>query len=84
MAHPYEVNDPYETGYLDTGDGNQIYYEVYGNPDGKPAVIVHGGPGAGMPRGRSASSTRTYGASSSTTSGTAARARRTRATRPRT
>src|SRR4051812_27263299 len=51
MAYPYEGNDPYETGYLDTGDGNQIYYEVYGTPDGKPAVIVHGGPGAGMPRG---------------------------------
>lgn len=51
MAFPYEVNDPYETGYFDTGDGNQIYYEVYGNPDGKPAVIVHGGPGSGMPRG---------------------------------
>ncbi|MCP2259276.1 proline iminopeptidase [Streptoalloteichus tenebrarius] len=51
MADRYDVTDPYDTGYLDTGDGNQVYYEVYGNPDGKPAVIVHGGPGAGMPKG---------------------------------
>lgn len=27
------------------GDGQQIYYEVSGNPDGKPAVYLHGGPG---------------------------------------
>lgn len=51
MAGPYEVGGTCGAGHLDTGDGNQIYYEVYGNPDGKPAVIVHGGPGAGMPRG---------------------------------
>jgi proline iminopeptidase len=51
MTGPYEVDGTCGAGYLDTGDGNQIYYEVYGNPDGKPAVIVHGGPGAGMPRG---------------------------------
>jgi proline iminopeptidase len=51
MADRYEISDPYETGHLDTGDGNRIYYEVYGNPEGKPAVILHGGPGAGMPRG---------------------------------
>ena len=33
-------------GLLDVGDGNRIYWEVSGNPAGKPAVIVHGGPGA--------------------------------------
>jgi proline iminopeptidase len=32
---------------LDVGDGNQIYWETCGNPDGKPAVMVHGGPGQG-------------------------------------
>jgi proline iminopeptidase len=31
---------------LDVGDGNQVYWEVVGNPDGKPAVFLHGGPGA--------------------------------------
>jgi proline iminopeptidase len=51
VAGLYEVTGPYDTGYLDTGDGNRIYYEVYGNPNGKPAVILHGGPGGGMPRG---------------------------------
>ncbi|NKE57327.1 prolyl aminopeptidase [Lentzea sp. PSKA42] len=37
--------EPYEHGMLDVGDGNQIYWEVVGNPDGKPAVFLHGGPG---------------------------------------
>ncbi|GAA3641590.1 prolyl aminopeptidase [Lentzea roselyniae] len=34
-------------GLLDTGDGNRVYWEVVGDPDGKPAVYLHGGPGAG-------------------------------------
>lgn len=38
--------EPYEHGMLDVGDGNQVYWEVVGNPDGKPAVFLHGGPGA--------------------------------------
>jgi proline iminopeptidase len=40
-----------ESGLLDVGDGNRVAWEVWGNPDGKPAVIVHGGPGAGRPSG---------------------------------
>ena len=32
---------------LDAGDGNLIYWEVCGNPAGKPAVMFHGGPGSG-------------------------------------
>ena len=32
---------------LDVGDGNLVYWETCGNPDGKPAVMVHGGPGQG-------------------------------------
>ncbi|MCF6476601.1 prolyl aminopeptidase [Nonomuraea sp. MG754425] len=43
----YPAIEPYEHGLLDTGDGNLIYWEACGNPDGKPAVIVHGGPGSG-------------------------------------
>ncbi|MEV0614884.1 prolyl aminopeptidase [Nonomuraea sp. NPDC050404] len=43
----YPAIEPYETGMLDVGDGNLIYWEVCGNPDGKPAVVVHGGPGSG-------------------------------------
>jgi proline iminopeptidase len=39
--------EPYETGFLDVGDGHRIYWETCGNPDGKPAVVIHGGPGSG-------------------------------------
>jgi proline iminopeptidase len=27
---------------LDVGDGNLVYWETRGNPDGKPALYVHG------------------------------------------
>jgi proline iminopeptidase len=37
---------------LEVGDGNQVYWETCGNPDGKPAVIVHGGPGSGCRPGQ--------------------------------
>jgi proline iminopeptidase len=36
-----------KTGMLPVGDGHKIYYEECGNPMGKPAVYVHGGPGSG-------------------------------------
>lgn len=36
---------PHTTGMLEVGDGHQIYWEVCGNPDGAPAVFLHGGPG---------------------------------------
>ncbi|MGW7066996.1 prolyl aminopeptidase [Streptomyces sp. NPDC054855] len=32
---------------LDVGNGDLVYWEVCGNTDGKPAVVVHGGPGSG-------------------------------------
>lgn len=43
----YPPIEPYETGMLDVGDGQQIYWEQCGNPEGKPAVFLHGGPGGG-------------------------------------
>ncbi len=43
----YPPIEPYETGMLDVGDGHRIYYERCGTPGGKPAVFLHGGPGAG-------------------------------------
>jgi len=46
----YPPTSPYDNGFLDTGDGNRVYYEQLGNPDGKPALYVHGGPGAGSPQ----------------------------------
>ncbi len=45
MRDFYPEIEPFDTGLLDVGDGQQIYYEVSGNPDGKPAVYLHGGPG---------------------------------------
>src|SRR6266571_690095 len=43
----YPAIEPYATGLLDSGDGHEIYWELCGNPHGKPAVFLHGGPGAG-------------------------------------
>lgn len=51
MAERYPEIEPYEHGMLDVGDGNQIYWEQCGNPSGKPAVVLHGGPGAGCTPG---------------------------------
>lgn len=43
----YPPIDPYASGTFDTGDGHQIYWETCGNPQGKPVVFLHGGPGSG-------------------------------------
>ncbi|WP_330313088.1 prolyl aminopeptidase [Streptomyces sp. NBC_00523] len=43
----YPPIEPHDHGMLDVGDGNLIYWEVCGNPAGKPALVVHGGPGSG-------------------------------------
>lgn len=43
----YPALKPYKTGMLRVSDVHEIYYEECGNPKGKPAVFVHGGPGAG-------------------------------------
>ncbi len=37
----------FDSGWLDVGAGNRLYWETSGNPDGKPAVVLHGGPGSG-------------------------------------
>lgn len=43
--------EPYESGLLDIGDGNQIYWETSGSPEGRPVLVVHVGPGGGGRRG---------------------------------
>jgi proline iminopeptidase len=43
----YPAFEPYQTGMLDVGDGHRLYWELSGNPDGKPVVFLHGGPGGG-------------------------------------
>ena len=42
----YPPIEPFNSGYMER-DGHQIYYEQCGNPNGKPAVFLHGGPGGG-------------------------------------
>lgn len=44
--------EPYRSGMLDVGDGHQIYWECCGNPAGKPALYLHGGPGSGSSPGQ--------------------------------
>ncbi|GGE91860.1 prolyl aminopeptidase [Mycetocola zhadangensis] len=47
MREMYPEIEPYASGHLDVGDGQQIYWETSGNPEGKPVVFLHGGPGGG-------------------------------------
>ena len=47
MTSLFQEIEPYEHGLLEIGDGNRVYWEACGNPRGKPAVVVHGGPGSG-------------------------------------
>ncbi|WP_283136610.1 prolyl aminopeptidase [Rhizohabitans arisaemae] len=51
MTGFYPEIEPYDRGMLDVGDGNRIHWEVCGNPEGKPAVVLHGGPGSGCAPG---------------------------------
>ena len=49
----YPEIQPYRAGYLEVSPEHSIYFEESGNPRGKPAVFLHGGPGGGTsPRQR--------------------------------
>ena len=43
----YPQTEPHRRFNLDVGDGHSLYVELCGNPNGKPVVVLHGGPGAG-------------------------------------
>lgn len=43
----YPPLEPYDSGMLRVSSLHQVYYEQCGNPRGKPAVFLHGGPGGG-------------------------------------
>ncbi|NYT64108.1 prolyl aminopeptidase [Alcaligenaceae bacterium] len=43
----YPEITPYADGFLNTEDGHRVYWELCGNPAGKPAIFLHGGPGGG-------------------------------------
>lgn len=47
----YPPIEPYDSGVLDVGHGHRLHWEVCGNPDGRPAVVLHGGPGSGCSPG---------------------------------
>jgi len=47
--HP--ATDSHDRGGLDVGEGNRIYWETSGDPEGQPAVLLHGGPGSGSSPG---------------------------------
>src|SRR5258708_4966530 len=44
----YDPIEPYGTGRLKVSDVHELYYEQCGNPNGKPVVFLHGGPGGGL------------------------------------
>jgi proline iminopeptidase len=43
----YPPLSPYRSGFLRVSDLHELYFEESGNPDGKPALFLHGGPGGG-------------------------------------
>ena len=47
MRDRYPPIEPYDGGLLDVGDGHRVWWETSGNPDGRPALVIHGGPGSG-------------------------------------
>ncbi|HEX9999557.1 MAG TPA: prolyl aminopeptidase [Actinoplanes sp.] len=47
MSRRYPDIEPFAHGMLDVGDGHLVHWESCGNPQGKPALVVHGGPGSG-------------------------------------
>jgi proline iminopeptidase len=48
MRELYPPIEPYETGRLKVSEVHTLYYELCGNPEGRPVVFLHGGPGGGI------------------------------------
>jgi proline iminopeptidase len=47
MRELYPEIEPYDSGMLEVDARHRLYFEQCGNPQGKPVVLLHGGPGAG-------------------------------------
>jgi proline iminopeptidase len=43
----YPPVEPYDSGSIEVDGGHRVYWEICGNPTGKPALFLHGGPGGG-------------------------------------
>ena len=52
MDARFPAIEPYESGMLAVGDGHEVYWECCGNPEGWPALFLHGGPGSGASPGQ--------------------------------
>ncbi|HVT45839.1 MAG TPA: prolyl aminopeptidase [Thermoanaerobaculia bacterium] len=48
MKSLYPPIEPYDSGMLQVSEVHHLYYEQCGDPNGKPVVFLHGGPGAGL------------------------------------
>lgn len=46
-AQMYPPVAPYDSGFIQVDGGHRIYWEACGNPSGRPALVLHGGPGGG-------------------------------------
>ena len=46
-AEMYPPVDPYDSGFIEVDGGHRIHWEACGNPSGRPALFLHGGPGGG-------------------------------------
>ncbi len=44
----FPETEPFSFGWAPTGSQHEVYYEECGRPDGKPCVILHGGPGGAI------------------------------------
>lgn len=51
MRELYPAIEPYEEGRLKVSPLHELHYELCGNPDGKPVLFLHGGPGGGVEPG---------------------------------
>ncbi len=51
MREFYPEIEPYNSGHLKVSELHNIYFEEVGNPQGKPVVFIHGGPGGGVDAG---------------------------------
>jgi proline iminopeptidase len=43
----YPKTEIIEIGFIQVSKLHSLYWEVYGNPNGLPAILIHGGPGTG-------------------------------------
>lgn len=48
MRELFPAIEPYQTGKLKVSELHTLYFEQVGNPDGKPIIFLHGGPGGGI------------------------------------